>query len=616
MRRTFWVVLILLTIIPPTWALAGVISPARVRLLVGDVYFRTPGDNDWLPVAVNTPLDEGDSVWCPDGSRLELQLNDGSLVRLDGTSTMEMLAVEEGFTQIHITSGSMYVHTIGNARERSLQIDADDTTVLPASRTRLRIDMLPNSEEDVSILKGSAYVEGNGSRTSVRAGEQIALEEGHNELLALNPPDDWERWNVERDRAMVRSSRSEAYLPEEIRGYGGELDAGGEWVQVPDYGMVWRPTAVLADDWAPYRSGRWIWKGDDYVWISYESWGWVPYHYGRWIVVSGRGWCWVPPGRGDVYWGPGYVGWYRTGDRVGWTPLAPGETYYGRRSYGRNSVNINVTTVNVRNTTVVYRNSRARGGVTVVPQNDFLRGRTVATPVGGRNAAPPPAAVSVGSPRIQPTRESRMPVSKATPPRVAPPEMKRTAPQEMRQRFPRINPSAPSYRPAPVKTPPAATTAPTTLSPARDRRNAPVTQPTGRTAPSDMRAPAAPAAQDRERRSAPPAAETPVKAAPAVRTAPAETRTSPPQAPQVPQRPTSPAAAPTVRTAPAPQAPLQNSTAPNAGQNRRATTTPPAQPRKVWNVTGPEQRKEEKKAAPPAKGRTEERREEPRKDRQ
>lgn len=584
MQRILWIVFMLFIAIPPSWSLAGVISPARVHQQVGDAYFRTPSDTDWLPVAINTPLDEGDSVWCPDGSRLEIQLNDGSLIRIDGGSTMEMLAVEEGFTQIHLSAGRMYVHTVSNVKERSLQIDAEDTTILPASRTRLRIDMLSNSEEDVSIFKGAAYVEGNGSRTRVRAGEQIALEEGHNEFLALNPPDDWERWNLDRDRGIIRSSRSEAYLPEEIRGFAGELDASGEWVRVPDYGMVWRPTVILADDWAPYRSGRWIWKGDDYVWISYENWGWAPYHYGRWVVVGGRGWCWVPPSRGDVYWGPGYVGWYRTGDRVGWTPLAPGETYYGHRSYGRNSVNINVTTINVRNTTVVYRNSRVRGGMTMVPQNDFLRGRTVNTPIGGRNAAPPPAAVSVGSPRIKPIRESRMPVVKAIPPRVAPPEVKRVAPQEMRQRFPRINPSAPAATPAPARTPKTATPAPVATPQVRDRKNVPAGQPTAQpqpagrtTAPAETRAPASPATQGRGERRSP----VPVVTAPAVKTAP------------------------TLQTRP------QSSPAPNAGQNRRATPSPQAQPRKVWNVTAPEQRNENKGAPVPARGRSEERREAP-----
>jgi hypothetical protein len=67
-----------------------------------------------------------------------------------------------------------------------------------------------------------------------------------------------------------------------------------------------------------------------------------------------------------------------------------------------------------------------------------------------------------------------------------------------------------------------------------------------------------------------------------------------------------------VKTAPAAQTPRQDTPAKNAGQNRKAPAPPQAQPKKVWNVTGPEHKKEEK-AAPPAKGRPEEHREEPKK---
>ena len=223
------------------------------------------------------------------------------------------------------------------------------------ARTRLRIDMLPNSQEDVSIFKGSAYVEGNGNRTVVRAGEHIALEEGHSELLALNPPDSWEKWNSERDRSESRAATAESYLPDELRPFSAELDSSGKWVNAPEYGMVWRPTVILSDDWAPYRSGRWIWKGDDYVWISNENWGWAPYHYGRWAVVNGFGWCWVPPVRGDIYWGPGYVGWYRTGsqrrlDSAGtWRNIL-----WSQRAMDDNSVNISQHAVSTA--TVEYRN--------------------------------------------------------------------------------------------------------------------------------------------------------------------------------------------------------------------------------------------------------------------
>jgi hypothetical protein len=469
MKKTICIILTLL-FLAPALSQAGIIGPASIRFMDGDIMFRTPDDDEWLPASINTPLDEGDAVWCPENSRAEIQLPDGSIVRIDGGSQLNLLANEDGFTHLHLASGKLYLKTSQASGKNSIQIDADNTTILPSARTRLRIDMLPNRQEDVAIFKGTAYVEGNGSRTRVRAGEHIALEEGHSDLLPLNPADNWEFWNMERDRAQSRTARPESYLPDELRTYSADLDTNGNWVRVPEYGMVWRPAVVISDDWAPYRSGRWIWKGDDYVWISFESWGWVPYHFGRWAVVGGFGWCWVPPARGDVYWGPGYVGWYSTGSHVGWTPLAPGEIFYGRRHYGRHSAII--TQVNINPTTVVYRNRHNPGGLTVIEQNDFLRGRVVRQQP-SRNASIT-VAVSVGSPQVRPLRETRMPVIRETPIRVAPPRIEHRDNRELRDRFPRVVQEPATQRrrqqPAPVTTsaPPVVPSAQT--PPVREKR--------------------------------------------------------------------------------------------------------------------------------------------------
>lgn len=462
--KQFILIFLMVIITIPVIALAGVISPARVVLVDGDIMFRSPDSKEWLPASMNTPLDEGDALWAPDGSRAELQLANGTVVRLDSGSQLYLIAVEDGFTHLHLASGKLYLRTSRNSGKNSLQIDADDTTVLPDARTRLRIDMLPNSQEDVAIFKGSAYVEGNGNRTKVRAGEHIALEEGHSELLSLNPPDNWETWNSQRDRNQSQSTNTAATnLPDELQSFSSELESHGRWERVPEYGMVWRPTIILSEEWAPYRSGRWIWKGDDYVWISYEEWGWAPYHYGRWAVVRGFGWCWVPPSRGDIYWGPGYVGWYRSGSHVGWTPLAPGETFYGRRPYGRNSVNIVNTPASTATATISYRNRDARGGFSILLQNDFLRGRTVFQ--NPSNASAVSVSVSLASPRIQPVRETRMPIIKQTPPRVIPPAIQHHDNRELQTRFPRLAPlSEKQGRPQPtVVTAPSPTTPSTVI---------------------------------------------------------------------------------------------------------------------------------------------------------
>ena len=119
-----------------------------------------------------------------------------------------------------------------------------------------------------------------------------------------------------------------------------------------------------------YRDGRWKWVRGRYVWVSFEPWGWAPYHYGRWFFRAGRGWCWVPPVAGSVFWAPGYVGWVRTGPFVGWVPLAPGEIYYGYGYYGPlsvNIINIDINTIAIKK----FRNADFTHGATFVRGDEF-----------------------------------------------------------------------------------------------------------------------------------------------------------------------------------------------------------------------------------------------------
>ncbi len=159
--------------------------------------------------------------------------------------------------------------------------------------------------------------------------------------------------------------------------------------------------------------------------MSFDPWGWAPYHYGRWAFVARIGWCWVPPAAGDVYWGPGYVGWVGTGDYVGWVPLAPGEIYYGRGYYGRHSVNvtnINITEVHVTN---VYKNVYVNNGPTIVERRTFassspkimrMQPNVIQRQVFAKNN------LSAGTPFIKPTKESYFASAKRIPAAKLPPQ--------------------------------------------------------------------------------------------------------------------------------------------------------------------------------------------------
>ena len=114
------------------------------------------------------------------------------------------------------------------------------------------------------------------------------------------------------------------------------LSPYGSWVDVPDYGLCWRPTVAVTDPyWRPYsHNGRWLWTDHGWYWYSDYSWGWAPFHYGRWASYPGYGWVWAP----DTHWGPAWVTWRSSKYYCGWAPLPPRCHYVdGFGLYYRNS---------------------------------------------------------------------------------------------------------------------------------------------------------------------------------------------------------------------------------------------------------------------------------------
>jgi hypothetical protein len=308
-------------------------------------------------------------------------------------------------------------------RDSIIQIDTPVSSVRVYDRAKFNIDVSRNGDTDISVFRGRAYAESRNGKTRVSAGNMLSLTDDYADLSPLGSPDEWEDWNRERDRIFERRGYSSQYLPDELDVYAGDLDNNGRWVYTSLYGYVWTPTMYISAGWSPYRNGRWVWMGGDYVWIAFEPWGWVPYHYGRWSFIASFGWCWVPPVRGDVYWGPGYVGWVYTPTYVSWVPLAPSEVYYGYGNYGRHSVNI--VNVNINKVVVkeVYKNVYVNNAVTVVPKERFLRGDKTDFKVTENPFLK--ERIHAGRPVIQPEKATRMPVIREIPKAKEPPRLVR-----------------------------------------------------------------------------------------------------------------------------------------------------------------------------------------------
>jgi hypothetical protein len=419
MKKIKRMLLILVFLISPSYAYSQLLENVRISLIDGDVQIRTEDTGEWVPTSINMPLRAGDRIWVPEGSKTELSLRDGSYVRLGQESGLEILATDKDSFQFYLFEGHAYINFRG-LKGTMLQMETSLTSMTAYGRTDFRIDVALPSPTKISVFKGSVYAETREGKTTVEEGTTLSIgEEAYAELSPLGAPDAWEKWNRDRDRMLAERRPPSNYLPEELHAYSKEFDDNGSWTYVQTYGYVWRPAVAVSVGWAPYRIGRWVWMGGDYVWISYEPWGWVPYHYGRWVFVVSIGWCWVPPLAGAVYWGPGYVGWVYTPTYVAWVPLAPYEIYYGYGSYGPYSVNITYIK-NVEVNKVVYKNVHVQNAVTVIHRDTFVTGKPVQVTTRGNPFLE--NKIHAGRPDIKPEKGTVMPVVAKIPQSKRPPE--------------------------------------------------------------------------------------------------------------------------------------------------------------------------------------------------
>ena len=372
--RTSLIAAFVFALLVPGLGFGDELGYIRLGLIDGDVQVLIKDTTDWTDAVTNLPLGEGDRLWVPADAKAELQVRSGVMVRADGNTSLDTLTVSGDSAQFYLERGHAYVN---NRRGgiATVQIDTPLSSFRSYDNSIMMIDVAEDGMTEVSVIKGYIYAENRAGATRVTAGNTLTIRIDESaDLSPIGAPDEWERWNKDRDRSLFAGSESSRYLPDELQDFASDLDDNGRWQYAPTYGYVWTPTVVVSS-WAPYSYGQWVWIRGSYVWVPYDPWCWAPSHFGRWVVVPSLGWSWVPPAVGAAYWGPGYVGWYVTPAAVAWVPLAPGEIYYGYGYYGPWSVNI--TTVNVTNVvpTRTYVNAREERGVTVVDRDTFGTGK-------------------------------------------------------------------------------------------------------------------------------------------------------------------------------------------------------------------------------------------------
>jgi hypothetical protein len=300
---------------------------ARVGDFDGQVEVQLTPADPWMPAERNLPLPE--SAWIRTGpaSRVEIELDEGSVWRLGpesqgGLSDYTRLSTGQRMTLLLLDRGLAYFSGSASASD-SLLLVVPGAQVAVTKPARLRFEAAEVATQ-LAVLQGVARFSSPAAEIDVAQGQTSRVEPSHPNRFFLYrevTPIDLDRWSASRDK-MLASAISGLHVAQR---YGlADLDSAGQWIQTDDLGAVWQPKA--AEGWTPYRSGRWRWFGGlGYTWVSDESWGWLPYHYGRWTRHGDLGWVWAPSSNGVFK--PGEVFWMRGARFAAWGPLAPGENW-------------------------------------------------------------------------------------------------------------------------------------------------------------------------------------------------------------------------------------------------------------------------------------------------
>ncbi len=363
---------------------------ARISVLSGDVSVRRGDSGDVVAAAINGPLMADDRILTGSSSRAEVQLDFANFVRIGPNSEVRFTGMDVKSYQMQVAAGTVTLRVLRQGQAQT-EVDTPSVALHALQPGTYRIALHDDGASEITVRAGEAEIFSSGGSERLQAGQTMNARgtgaDTEFQVVQAVAPDNWDRWNEERDRYLQRSTSYQHVSPD-VTGVE-DLDQNGRWTQDPTYGQVWQPN--VQPGWAPYQCGRWVWE-DFYgwTWVSCDSWGWAPYHYGRWFWGVG-GWAWYPgPAYGRFFWSPALVGFFGFGGGIGvgfgfggigWVPLAPFEAihpWWGRGFYGGfragafGRPNI-VENVNINNT---FRNARITGAVTGANTADFGRRST------------------------------------------------------------------------------------------------------------------------------------------------------------------------------------------------------------------------------------------------
>jgi len=295
------------------------VRAARLSYVEGDVQLTQGNQILANPALVNTPLFEGTKITTQDDGRAELQFDDGTVARISPNSSLKIAALRQDGSatraELDLQSGLAYFELQGDSAASRTTARFGDSVVTASGFTVVRIS-LDNLPGELAVFTGNAHLQRNTLSLDLHGGESVALNATDPNIYNLAEtiePDSWDAWNADRDQDLTSQEAAKTAAsgsaPNSNNPAWSDLDANGNWYNVPGEGYVWSPNEAASGNWDPYGCGNWVPTPQyGYVWVSCEQWGYLPYTSGDWNYYDGFGWGWAP-GYGFPWWETGGWGW-------------------------------------------------------------------------------------------------------------------------------------------------------------------------------------------------------------------------------------------------------------------------------------------------------------------
>jgi hypothetical protein len=298
----------------PSFADSSHVRIIRLSLVQGSVRFARDVKGDpmasenvvWENAELNLPIRQGYVLATDNGSRAEIEFENGSMAFLSSGSVLEFydLSLEDGAktTRLILRQGTASFF-VNPANGDYFSVTGGDFSVEADGRSSFRLDNFDDGSV-VNVMKGHVSVLRKNQTTALVKGQSLSMRASDSSsvsIAALTENDDFDRWVAGRTE-MVQAATIAAQPYVNSSGYSSGLASlytYGGWYPCAGYGNCWQPYGVGAG-WSPFASGFWF--SDASIGTSFigdQPWGWLPYHYGGWIFDPGLGWMWSPYGLGN-----------------------------------------------------------------------------------------------------------------------------------------------------------------------------------------------------------------------------------------------------------------------------------------------------------------------------